>query len=110
MPSSRAARNTRSAISPRLATSTFCTRRTLASEPQDADQRQSAYGGEQQVDERVARHLRECAAARGAERLSRRPGDVHERERVAVVEAAVLGALAEHGHAGREERPERPAA
>src|SRR3977135_4745261 len=44
-PSLRAARNTRSAISPRFATSTFCTRGTLAVDEQAVDRPEEAAGG-----------------------------------------------------------------
>ena len=57
---------------------------------------------EREVGDGVGGGVSKPAAAGGAERLARRPGEVHERERVAVVEAARLRHVGQQRQCGRE--------
>ena len=58
----------------------------------------------EQVGDLVARGLAEAGAADVAERLARRPRQVHQPERQALLEPDGVGAVGEHRHRGRPQQ------
>src|SRR5476649_312125 len=107
-PSACAARKTRRAISPRLATSTFFMVR-LVSWRDDTDgrtppgaeehgERDEARDREGRVRDGVAHGVRQRTSACGAEGLAGRPRKADQGERVAVVETDLLGDVRQERH------------